>query len=189
MSTNPVLAQVWDVDAPHAKSLFWFLDCWIRCLRPRLGPEIRVRIVVDQQDWFSDRRVPVFSPGLARIGVTDIIQVEVLGITDKAEMAVAPYLPFLGLVDSELWAFGRLLSLRMPDGETVHDRYMRRVSSGPISDDDIVISESTWNDLFRDHHGAHEQLKQYWVTLSNWGPTRNVDVNEALSAVEWEYTS
>src|SRR5262245_31245071 len=29
MAESPGLASVWDVDAPHAKSLFWFLDCWI----------------------------------------------------------------------------------------------------------------------------------------------------------------
>jgi hypothetical protein len=189
MTQSPELARVWDVDSKHAKSLFWFVDCLLRCLAPRLSPDIRVRVVVDQQDWFSERtnRLSELKPGLVHIGATQSeIQAEVLGISDKSQPAVEPYLNLLGLVDSELWAFGRLLSLRMRDGTRVHDRYMQRAHAGPIPTEEVVIPEDAWEQMFQRHHGAHTNLKNYWVTLSNWPEARNIDLNEALAAVEWD---
>jgi hypothetical protein len=185
MREYPEIGKVWDVDAPHARSLFWFIECLIRCLRVRVAEELNIKIIVDQQDWFSGRRsrLPEFEPGLACL--RDLGNALVLGITDKAQAAVARYMPLLGLVDSELWAFGRLLSLKMHEGGTVHQRYMHHASQGPIGEDDVIIPQEAWDDLFETHHGAHDQLKRYWIALSNWSSSKNIDINEALESVVW----
>lgn len=165
MAGAPELAELWNVKAPHAQFLFWFLEFWVDWAQAHLPPETRVRVIVDQQDWLSSRRyAPVESmTGLAYLAATSHgpNEVEVMCLVDKSATAVSPILPLLGLVDSEVWLYGRLLSRRAADGRTVHEHYLERGrATGRLAAGHVSTGE-TLGDIFAKDHLDHTELWNY----------------------------
>jgi hypothetical protein len=165
ISGDADLASLWDVNAPHAQFLYWFLELWCVRGQSHLPVGTRVRFIVDQQDWLSNRRnSPVDSKqGLAHLAAASDcpIEVEVLCIVDKSTPAVAPFMPLLGLVDSEVWLYGRLLSRKAADGRTVHEHYAEHgISAEPLAAGHVTAVE-TLGDVFARDHADHKELWEY----------------------------
>ncbi len=166
MSENRELGGFWDVDALHAKVLYWALDSFLRFTTHAYGDK-KIRVIVDRQDWFSGKRARGDGPrpGFIHIGAASDFDMEAYGIVDKTSDAVRPYLPLLGLVDSELWAFAKTLSLKTHDGTRVHDVYWRLSKRDGPETDDVVIPPDAWEEMFQGQFGTRQQLVQYWKSI------------------------
>jgi hypothetical protein len=106
---------------------------------------------------------------------------EVFAVADRTHPAVAPYLPFLGLVDSEAWAFGRQLALKLPDGTRVHDRCMEWLRDGHP---DATNMLAEFNAAFDEVHAEHTNLTRYLETQYSWYPRHLIDLESLIPAVD-----
>jgi hypothetical protein len=116
--------------AGDARVLFHFLShthgqahCYFPCLR-----KSRILFVVDRQDWFRDTsqtaRASVQGFAKVTMPVDSSVRRAPPGVwlrTKPADQCDPTLAALLGLVDSDLWAFGKVLSVRGADGRTVHD--------------------------------------------------------------------
>jgi hypothetical protein len=166
--TNPVVAQ-WTTSDPLALAFFRYADFLLGYLSELLPARTTVRLVVDSLDWLTGRGSVLESagPGLTVLGSGEPgIQFEALAISDKRGSAAATYLPLLGLVDSEAWAFGRFQSLRFEDGTTVRQRSLVARDAG--SDPNYpLFSVAEFNALVAPH-ANHENLLHYWQLCCEW---------------------
>lgn len=182
ITAEKALGEAWSPHAPRqAKALFWFLEALLRSMSVSVGRDVRIRVIVDRQDWLTRRasRLETTVPGCVLLGGReDAIQAEVLAIADKKDSGVAPYLPLLGLVDSEAWASGAILALKLSDGTRAYDRCMAWLSAGR-GDATVLLAELKAS--FERVHGAHANLDEYlrhaWEV---WNSGRRVDLNRAL---------
>ena len=174
----PELQAAWDVRTPYAMSLFRFTDFLAHRLSADLAHGTRVRIVVDRLDWTKSRRASLPSAeGVVTLGWNAAdIHVELTSIADKSAIGALPYLPLLGLVDSEVWAFGRFNSLELADGRTIHERFLNWQATGSpgevcvVSDDDIAQAMSV--------HDRHHEIRAYWEAWLQWRGTRSITLHE-----------
>jgi len=121
---------------------------------------VSVLVVTDCLDWLKGRPDPIVElppPKLPR-GAERFVALEAVSVRDKTATASQPFLPFLGLVDSESWHFGRIQSTKLLDGMTVRSRLQAwrdngRPNQPVLTDDDEQIiraslrSENGWHFL------------------------------------------
>lgn|GEM_PF-2658300 len=113
-----------------ARGLFRFLSYThghVHCYFPSLR-KLRILFVVDRQDWFEDTRTTPRASAKGFVRLTMPIDSSVHHFPPEVWLRTKPIdecdptlAALLGLVDSDLWAFGRILSVPDSDGRTVHD--------------------------------------------------------------------
>jgi hypothetical protein len=93
----------------------------------------------------------------------------VAAIASKSHPGAQNFLPFLGLVDSESWFFGRYFrGLRFPDNSTVVDRLIRWRGAGNAADQQLFSAEE-FAALLRPHSAAgHRRLLKYMSRWASW---------------------
>jgi hypothetical protein len=113
-----------------ARGLFRFLShthgqahCYFPSLR-----KSRILFIVDRQDWFGDTRATLRAPANGFVKAEMPTDRSVHHLPPEVWLRTRPpdeceptLAALLGLVDSDLWALGRVLSVPGPDGRTVHD--------------------------------------------------------------------
>jgi hypothetical protein len=152
---------IWQVASPHALALMVFLDVLVDHVRNRAGPDVRLQIVVDRQNW-TENRAP---KALADDGLLKLSHgrgnVDVLTVANREGPAAQRYLPLLGLVDSEAWAFGRFLSL----GE---EQPLDQLLGG-----ERKLTDEDWHRMVSPH-STHAELNAYWSTYPKWLRTKRL---------------
>lgn len=173
---NPILREIWDTDNVYARALFRFTDFAFHVLGKNLADGAKVVVVVDRQDWLGARakRGTAVAPGVISLGAgVDRIRGELWCIQDKTLSGAQPLLPFLGLVDSELWArTQRLMSQPLPDGNTVHDRLAEWRERGQPAEEP-VLTQADLDSLFK-RHEKHPHLRRYWQKQVEWSLAKRV---------------
>jgi hypothetical protein len=165
---NPVMSQWKDADS-HAVAFFRYAEFLSGFLSQILEPKTRVRLVIDSLDWLTGHESKLVSggPGLVSLGWGERgILFEALAISDKQGSAAAAYLPLLGLVDSEAWAFGRFQSLKFEDGKTVRQRALEWRDAGAAPNFQL-FTEAEFAHLLSPH-AKHQQLLRYWALCAEW---------------------
>jgi len=176
----PIIDRVWETFDPVAIAAFRYIHFLAGYLSEVLPAGARVRIVLDQQDWLTGRTHKLHPIGNGVSAITSNDSIEVFVITDKKGDDAAVYLPLLGLVDSETWAFGRFQTLRYPDGTSVRDRLNSWRDAGR-DPDRTLFDEAEFSNLIEPHR-THENLRAYWETWARWGPAdRLICLAEAQS--------
>lgn len=89
---------------------------------------------------------------------------ELVSVADKRAEGAQGYLPLLGLIDSEVWAFGRLNSLLLSNGGTVREACL----------DKDFPSEDQIGRAVEAVHSKHPQLLKYWDTWRLWQGTKSL---------------
>jgi hypothetical protein len=133
-----------------------------------------VRAVVDTLDWLTSRTAVLakVDSGLVRLArVEGEVPGELLMVTDKKTEEIKKYLPFLGLVDSEAWAFGRLQSTRLPDGRTVRDRFSHWQENGRAEDPVLTPADLP---AIEQHPEPVRRYWEHWLNRTN-GRVRLLD--------------
>lgn len=163
LEEDPDLKAVWSSE-PQATGFFRFIDYLIGFMSHRVSDPVRVRVISDTLDWLT---------GLPHDGgLVEIVrshppfELEVVMIADKQGERAQPYLPLLGLVDSEAWAFGRLQSLQISEQTTIRDRSMTWRDAG--ADPTIPIFTQDEFDHALAPHRQHPNLLHYWGQFSLW---------------------
>jgi len=161
-------ARVWPSDDVQGLALFRFGQFLCGHLGELLPQGTRVRLLVDRVTWFGSLSPIDQGSGLASLGCGGHqIHAEFLTILSKTARDVRPYMPILGLVDSEAWAFGRFQSLKFPDGSTVRERLLAWRANG--ADLSVrLFSEEEFQQLVAPH-ASHQNLLRYWQLWSEWG--------------------
>jgi hypothetical protein len=177
LAEHPQLLQGWDVTDPCAMALFQYGDFLGVHLATTLPAGSKVRIICDRVPWICGRSGrSKAGDGLSALGwARQGIEIEFLSLADKQSPGCAPYLPLLGLVDSEVWAFGRLNQLQLSDGSTIRDRFLKWQADGALQEGP-VISEAELQKALGPHE-RHENLIAYWDALVRWGPKKTVFLN------------
>jgi hypothetical protein len=164
------LGRAWNTEAPHAKALLAYLVRVGRALDRELPAGLRIRIIVDRVDWM--RRSTSTAQPLEYLGATD--RVGVWSLFQKEAPACAKYLPLLGLVDSESWAWGRFQSRPLPSGGTVGGRALSwragsRSSNLLFQPGDVAVMLEA----------AGPQLADYWTRFADWSASgRAIELHE-----------
>jgi hypothetical protein len=135
-----------------------------------------VLVVTDCLDWLSGRPEPIVElpPPKLPTGAERFVSLEAVSVRDKRAAASQPFLPFLGLVDSESWHFGRIQSTKLIDGMTVRSRLQAWRDNGrpdqPVltGEDEQIIRAS-----LRAENGWHFAVN----ALLGWAHRRRTLVN------------
>jgi hypothetical protein len=176
LAEHPELKALWGVDTTQAPALFRFISFLAARLLSDLPQGTRVCFVLDRLDWISGR---TNARGGAAAGILVLpfldqrIPTEVLCVADKSAKNAEPYLALVGLVDSEAWAFGRLNSLRLPDGTPIRDHYVEAHSRAEAA----AVSEDDFQKAFGPHRG-HANLLEYLEALKDWAGSRSFCLKE-----------
>jgi hypothetical protein len=120
------LAKWWPKNSPYARGLLYFLTRLHEQIAQKKITCDSLLVVVDRLSWHSGRfpgepLVRVSMPPIPDNNPANGVSMEVVAIGSKTDPASRPFLPFLGLVDSEAWAFGRIQQTRLTSGKVVRD--------------------------------------------------------------------
>jgi hypothetical protein len=157
--TGPV-GGAWATDAPHAKALFLYINLLSRHLDAELARGLRFRIVVNRLDWPDETGV---HSGLRPLGGSVDGRGESLAVADPNTSEAEPFLPMLGLVDSEAWAFGRLQSRELPNGQTVRQRLLDWKYDGRPNK--VLFTQSELDGVLQQ---APNELSDWWLRFVQW---------------------
>ena len=169
LQVNSEVARTWPKNNAHAIAFFRYVD-FLAGFLAELVPKIRARFLVDTMDWLNPGiGEPVGEePGLQALGWGERgMTAELVMISDKNAAGAKRYLPLLGLVDSEAWAFGRLQSLKFRDGTTVGERLIEWRDRGALRTE-RVFTDDEYDQLVAPHMN-HHQLLRYWEMWAQWG--------------------
>lgn len=169
---NDWLSDIWATDSVYARALFRCAELAFGVLEQRLPAGSKVIIVADRQDWLDRRagRAEVVAPGVLRLGLgCRKVHGELWCIQSDDEPGARALQPYLGLVDSELWAVRRFLTRPLPGGETFVDRLATWRDRGKPSGEQVVSQEDL--DAVFAQHAEHEALKSYWHQWASWVQT------------------
>lgn len=148
---------------PYARGLFWFLDRLLHKLVEDHGSR-PIQVFIDALDWDNKRRRAASTVGSLSYGASSTWNVTVSTVVDKTGASVAEAAALLGLVDSELWAFGRIQTLPLPDGSTLRQRLLNSEQSAAGSP---LLSQDEFEYMLRPHRN-HRQLQEYWSRRAQW---------------------
>lgn len=161
---------MWTSDEPHAKALFLFLDRLGHYLDAEFEGGLQVRIIVDRLNWCSASPLGPLAP----LGCSEDGRVEAFTIIRKDDPSLVTLLQLLGLVDSEVWAWGRLQTRKLPEGRTVRERMLEWRNSGRPTG--RVIEPSEYEALFA---ASPARLTDYWHRWVRWnGEGRSIVLHE-----------
>lgn len=146
---HPECSKAWnDFSTPYTAGLFAFLNHLASLLAAQQEMHVvsdvkRLRIVCDVQDWQQGARgtgglipMPIQQ---AKDDIARGYRAESFTIRRDDHADVDRYRPFMGLVDSEAYAYGRVLTTKLRDGATIQDRIAARQPDEPVlSDEDLV---------------------------------------------------
>jgi len=174
LQRESVVARSWPTANPQAIAFFRYAEFLCGYLE-QLLPGVSVRLLVDAMDWLNAKVGETLpsEPGLRALGWGQRgVTAELVMLEDKRGVGATPYLPLLGLVDSEAWAFGRLQSLKFADGRTVRQRLIEWRDNGKLPHQGI-FSEQEFGMLVSPH-ASHAQLLTYWQLWAEWGSTGRI---------------
>jgi hypothetical protein len=149
------VGEVWKTNAGHAKALYVFLTRLGQALVEELPRGLRYRVLVDRLDWLNVKGALPY--GATALGATADDTGDVWTVIDRNNRTMASFLPLLGLIDSEAWAWGRLQRSTYPDGSTVRDRMLAWLDKGK-PDDGICTQEELDHVL----NSVEPTIREYW---------------------------
>jgi hypothetical protein len=164
-------------DVLEAKATYAFLTRLGYRLDDEIPRGLRIRIVTDRMAWM---RGAAGSAPIEALLTTNGPRADVWALRDKEAPGASKYLPLLGLVDSELWAWGRFQSRRLPSGELVRDALRLRSAQGWPAEPILTAAEldHIFGDAVKDPTAAR-RLVEYWHRLVSWIPDgRGVELPE-----------
>jgi hypothetical protein len=147
-SLQPEFRSAWRVHNPHGLALLefalrlrWYLGNTELAKRDALS----VLLVADNADWLGKapaNGVNVLSLPPSTHALSRRVMVETIVVREKRINRHLPFLRFLGLADSEAWAFGRHLSARLVAGDSFHERMVAWQRTGidhGLTPDDVQL--------------------------------------------------
>lgn len=176
-ASNPVIAELLP-DNAQALGLFWFLDRLLHRLLEAF-PNRPIRVFLDTLDWRAGAPSHGAQSALRPYGASKHNDVCVYEIVEREDPELSDISALLGVVDSELWAFGRFQCLSFPDGSTPRSRMIEWQASRH--------NNPVWSSEEEEYacriHKDHAQLISYWSRLTPWLRSGRTEViNERESA-------
>ncbi len=164
LSRDPSLAEIFDVGTAYARGFFRFSDFLLGTMSERIPDGTRIRVAVDTLDWLPKgmRKRDIEDGFIRLLSTNDSVPATLEMAVNKREECADSSMAFLGLVDSEAWAFGRLQSMKLADGQTVRDRFLSWQARG--RPDEPVLTDADQPYL----EAEPETVQRYWAAYQEW---------------------
>jgi hypothetical protein len=181
-ASNPVIAELLPNNA-QALGLFWFLDRLLHRLMESF-PDRPIRVFLDTLDWRAGGASHSAQSALRPYGASAQHDVCVYEIVQRENPELSDISALLGVVDSELWAFGRFQCLSFPDGSTPRSRMIE----WQVSRHNDVWSPEEEEYACRIHKD-HAELITYWSRLTPWLRSGRTEVINERESTDRENAS